>query len=127
MKLKLSLLLLPILFMLSSFRSDTSSAFGKKNFDLWIKDQNGKSHHIHGWIEYTLLPPGISHGDVWYDGDHIVWKATVPNPRGIPDYIIDIESKTPELVPLQLIYDTMVEQIPDGALNKNQRFQFLPL
>lgn len=84
--------------------------FGRKSFDVHVKDTEGHTHHIHGWIEYSLFPPAITHGDIWFDDTHIIFSAKVENPNGLDDYNIEGgEGLSKE--DILLAYDTMEDQI----------------
>jgi hypothetical protein len=84
LKLKLlATVLFTVLLMSASYKSE---AF-HKDFDFWATDVNGVSHHFHGWVEGSIIPPSIDHGDVWIDDSHFKFgikqgSGTNPNPNG---------------------------------------------
>jgi hypothetical protein len=55
-----------------------SKADAKKiRFDIYQRDTNGVTHHIHGWVDVNLWGFSLSHADVWYDNTHFV--MSIPN------------------------------------------------
>lgn len=117
MKIKFGVTAFVAMFAMLSFKSESAHAI-KKSFDIYRKDVNGKVHHIHGWIEFSLFPPSIDHGDIWYDKDHIVFSAQAPNPKEVKDYEID---GAESYVNVEELYSIQKDQIPPAGAPQQQQ------